>query len=454
MANLVAPTATLARSTVSLAKTAGGQHTALAFFCCTDKHSSNRSSSNVKRSAINTSIWNPMDSHRLRASRDSGSEISSSVTAHTPLADSQDAFSQDYLLPVNGQPFDVMHADFTNYLDAGQDGSVKGLGYWFEVTNSDMGTPSDNNTSLFGSLGNDGFSDCAAPGILPVLFPKQPDRVTAADDAAMLDANATFEHRGDQQLRQIAADQAGSDHGQSSLSAQSTEDEPTEQLVSRLGRLRIAQDGFRRYYGATSNLHLTQNPLVYCFQPTIRTLSAHGESELEHAGLQWKRDAAYEEHLTKLFFAWHNTLLCILDEAVYYHHRALYRSGISTAYFSPTLENAVLAVGAAYSSRRLPGVDDPPEFFAYRAKVLLEIELDSPNIATLQALGTLSVHEGAIGRDSRGWLYMGMATQLLSDLGMHLDLDATCDSEADLREQNENSNLRRTMFWSTQALDT
>lgn len=415
----------------------------------------------MKKSSGATAVSDPVDNHHYHAPQDPGREISSSASTHTPLAGSQVAFAQDYLLPVNGHPFDVTDAEFINYSDAGQDGKGDGLGYWFEMNGSEMDGQANHSTLLFEPLGNDSFSDCAASGILPALFTEHSDRAPAPGDAeaqADLDPHALFQDGGDQQLPLPLplTDHSGSDSGQSGLSkgAQWSEDDPTEQLVSRLGRLCITEDGPRRYYGATSNLHLTQNPLVYCFQPAIRTLSAEGEAELERAGLRWERNADYEDHLTNLFFAWHNTCLYLVNEAIYYHHRALYRSGISTAYFSPTLENAILAVGAAYSSQRLPGVDDPPEFFAYRAKVLLEIELDNPNMATLQALGTLSIHEGAFGRDSRGWLYMGMAIQLLSDLGMHLDLDATCDSDEDSHEMRENSNLRRTMFWSTQALDT
>ncbi len=47
------------------------------------------------------------------------------------------------------------------------------------------------------------------------------------------------------------------------------------------------------------------------------------------------------------------------------------------------------------------------EFFADRAKALVEIELDHPCIATTQALAVLSSHEVGAKRDSRGWLYSG-----------------------------------------------
>lgn len=45
---------------------------------------------------------------------------------------------------------------------------------------------------------------------------------------------------------------------------------------------------------------------------------------------------------------------------------------------------------------------DPPQFFAARAKAYLDIEMDSPSIATAQAALALSCYEAAMGQDSRG----------------------------------------------------
>lgn len=47
------------------------------------------------------------------------------------------------------------------------------------------------------------------------------------------------------------------------------------------------------------------------------------------------------------------------------------------------------------------------EFFSSRAKALLDIEMDSPTVATVQALVVMSASEAAFTRDARGWLYSG-----------------------------------------------
>jgi hypothetical protein len=68
-------------------------------------------------------------------------------------------------------------------------------------------------------------------------------------------------------------------------------------------------------------------------------------------------------------------------------------------------------LGAAFEARYHPTFITYPkslsEFFADRAKALLDIELDSPCVATVQALVILSSHEAASNRDARGWLYSG-----------------------------------------------
>lgn len=68
-------------------------------------------------------------------------------------------------------------------------------------------------------------------------------------------------------------------------------------------------------------------------------------------------------------------------------------------------------MGAAFESRHHQSFITFPrslgEYFADRAKALLEIELDDPCVATVQALAMLSSYEVGCNKDSRGWLYSG-----------------------------------------------
>lgn len=114
-------------------------------------------------------------------------------------------------------------------------------------------------------------------------------------------------------------------------------------------------------------------------------------------------------------------------------------------------------IGTAYTDRSHPAVKDATdEFFAFRSKAYLDIEIDSPTIATAQALLILSSHEAAHARESRGWIYSGMAVQIMTDLGLHLNLEKD-HSQLDARDVNtfdDSSILRRNLFWSTNTVDT
>lgn len=52
--------------------------------------------------------------------------------------------------------------------------------------------------------------------------------------------------------------------------------------------------------------------------------------------------------------------------------------------------------------------------------------------------------------NTSSYMALGMAVQLLSDLGLHLELDQARFLD---RDTPDTTNLRRTVFWATQGLD-
>lgn len=61
-----------------------------------------------------------------------------------------------------------------------------------------------------------------------------------------------------------------------------------------------------------------------------------------------------------------------------------------------------------YDNRRHPDLPVPlSKFFLERALLWLEIELDSPRVATIQGLIILSNIMAASTKDTRGWVYSG-----------------------------------------------
>lgn len=112
------------------------------------------------------------------------------------------------------------------------------------------------------------------------------------------------------------------------------------------------------------------------------------------------------------------------------------------------------AIGSAFEARYHPTFITFPkslaEFFADRAKALLEIELDSPCVATVQALVLMSCHEGASNRDARGWLYSGMSMRLAFDLGLHVDMRSYVE-KGDMSAHE--AEVRRAAFWGSYVAD-
>ena len=102
-------------------------------------------------------------------------------------------------------------------------------------------------------------------------------------------------------------------------------------------------------------------------------------------------------------------------------------------------------------------------------KSLLELELDYPCVATVQALVILSHHEIGNGKDTRGWLFSGkfqfpcsnmhlvsannwegMAIRLAFDLALHIDMSEYVSS-GDITSAD--AELRRTVFWAAYTVD-
>lgn len=108
------------------------------------------------------------------------------------------------------------------------------------------------------------------------------------------------------------------------------------------------------------------------------------------------------------------------------------------------------AIGASHVAKYHPSLVTFPrplsEFFADRAKVLLEIELDSPCVSTVQALLLLSSHEAGFVRTARSWLYSGMAMRLCFDLGLHVNVDSYV--EQGIMGAPE-AHMRQVVFWAS-----
>ncbi|KAL4933744.1 transcription factor domain-containing protein [Aspergillus undulatus] len=229
-----------------------------------------------------------------------------------------------------------------------------------------------------------------------------------------------------------------------------------EQISHRIGTLKIAGDGHLRFFGATSNLNLVDVSATQQRQrPDARTVRHDGQDILNHLRVGQLVDQTLEDHLLELYFTWQNCSTYVVDKEMYYTARRNWREEFDdTPFYSEVLTNAMCAIGSAFEARYHPTFITFPkslsEFFADRAKALLEIELDSPCVATVQALVILSCHEGASNRDARGWLYSGMSMRLAFDLGLHLDMTPYVE-KGDMSAFE--ADVRRIAFWGSYTAD-
>ncbi|KAJ5595131.1 uncharacterized protein N7459_001339 [Penicillium hispanicum] len=254
-------------------------------------------------------------------------------------------------------------------------------------------------------------------------------------------------------LGQLPADR---EHDSDSDEENEAESDVIEQLSNRIGTLKIAGDGHLRFYGATSNLNLVDVSATQQRQrPDARTVRHDGQDILNHLRVGQSVDQTLEDHLLELYFTWQNPSIYVVDKEMYMTARSKWRNEYDdTPFYSEVLTNAMCAIGSAFEARYHPTFITFPkslaEFFADRAKALLEIELDSPCVATVQALVLLSCHEGASNRDARGWLYSGMSMRLAFDLGLHVDMTPyVSQGEISLRE----ADVRRAAFWGSYVAD-
>ncbi|RMY05055.1 hypothetical protein D0867_10142 [Hortaea werneckii] len=227
------------------------------------------------------------------------------------------------------------------------------------------------------------------------------------------------------------------------------------QIAERFGSLQLAPDGKLRYLGTPANFHLFGNGRSPAATTNARSLRLEGRRLLQNLELDQAIDPSLENHLIKIYFAWHNASHAVIDESTFWLARQQQTEIAEVAgIYSEVLVNAMCAIGASYESRYHPHLATFPrtlaDFFAERTKTLLELELDSPSVSTIQALLLLSSHEAGNQRIARSWLYGGMAMRLCFDIGLHIDTTPYVDHGVMSATESQ---ARQTAFWASYVMN-
>lgn len=113
-------------------------------------------------------------------------------------------------------------------------------------------------------------------------------------------------------------------------------------ISDRIGSLQVAEDGQLRFFGPTSNLHISHVGPFPLFNSNIRSVHYNENLILTAAGVAHPVDEELEDHLTKLYFTWENPNIPLVDEEAYYEAKSRYRKLNQTSHrYSEVLNNAM-----------------------------------------------------------------------------------------------------------------
>lgn len=114
-----------------------------------------------------------------------------------------------------------------------------------------------------------------------------------------------------------------------------------DQLSDRVGTLRIGPRGETQFYGPTSTFNLVDMPLA---QNSIAqsVLWNNNNDSLDRLGINQEVPIDLEEHLTNLYFSWHNPACRIVDRKRYEAAKERsYREMEPSPFYSESLRNAM-----------------------------------------------------------------------------------------------------------------
>lgn len=117
------------------------------------------------------------------------------------------------------------------------------------------------------------------------------------------------------------------------------------QLAARIGSLQVASDGRLRYYGTASNYHLLEGSRSHKETAEVRATRQEAKRLLEKANLGQEIPLTLQQHLTELFFTWHDPCHSNVDRAMYETAQAAWDAGEEgNSYYSQVLTNVMYEV--------------------------------------------------------------------------------------------------------------
>ncbi|KAI1101081.1 fungal-specific transcription factor domain-containing protein [Jackrogersella minutella] len=263
-------------------------------------------------------------------------------------------------------------------------------------------------------------------------------------------------------LKQEEFGNGGTVEEENQLENDYTIDMPVEgerDLARKMGELRL-ENGSTRFIGGTS--HLIHWDIHGAPNPEYESRNANA-ADIDPI-TSWSdvtKDRDIVTHLLNMYFSWHYPYFTTLSRSLFYRDFLKGKSNISpnkTAYCSPLLVNAMLALGCHFTDTDCAYATagdswtKGDHFFAEAKRLIVDNdEYEKPRLATVQALALMSVREAGCGREAKGWVYSGMSFRMAQDLGLNLDIGGIKSDNDNLDEQEIDA--RRVTFWGCFLFD-
>ncbi|KAI1261031.1 fungal-specific transcription factor domain-containing protein [Xylariaceae sp. FL1019] len=254
-----------------------------------------------------------------------------------------------------------------------------------------------------------------------------------------------------------------SDQDPETLEDDYTTDMPVEgerDLARKMGELRL-ENGAIRFIGGTS--HLIHWDVLG--PPDISRKDVDMDAMDTNPITSWTnvtKDPEAITHLLNMYFTWHYPYFTTLTRSLFYRDflkgRRPVSSSRTTAYCSPLLVNAMLALGchftdvtSAYGTAG-DSWSKGDHFFGEAKRLIIDNDdYENPRITTVQALALMSVREAGCGREAKGWVYSGMSFRMAQDIGLNMDLGGLQGDRGVLDDAEVDA--RRVTFWGCFLFD-
>ncbi|KIW19927.1 hypothetical protein PV08_00502 [Exophiala spinifera] len=232
--------------------------------------------------------------------------------------------------------------------------------------------------------------------------------------------------------------------------AGTVENGDVDELADALGCFTLGDAGELRFFGSSSNFSIIQNH-------SLRVASSVDARSRGVAAARAMPDFfepsdELRDHLLELYWRWQNSWQYIVARESFVMDLYVHKNG---RFCTPLLLTAMMGFASRYSSR--PELRTNPddantagEMLVAQARTMLHHEYEAPTTSTVQAAGILGLYWASLDREGLGFMYIGMASRMAMNLGLHSDCSAYIARGMISEEDVE---ARKIAFWGIYVLD-